>query len=424
MNVLAIGIVALATVIYAYWLYQTVIAVRALAPTVPFPRSAQTARFAIVVPAHDEEAVIGVLLESLAGQRYPIERVDTYVSCDRCTDRTAEIAAARGATVLTAPYNGSAGKSSNLAYALGEIPLHRYDAVAIFDADNVAHPEFLARMNDALAAEPSVPAFQGYLDVKNPRDSWVTTVYALSFWYANRFWQLARSRTRLAVVLGGTGQVIRTSVLAHSSGLESLTDDLELTCRIVLGGERVVYVPDAIAYDEKPKAVEASVTQRERWLRGHYWSFRRFAGALMRSFLRTGELRYLDLALHLTAPGRASVLYVGMFTGLAVALLAGVVFAPFLPAGHPLLTAWPLFAFAAIVQCLVVLVVAPSIHDRRLTLRYLPAIGPFLLYGLVWVPRVLTLPLARRAPRWVRTEHSRALTLADIERAERRRSGR
>src|SRR5690242_20568119 len=61
---------------------------------------ANTATFAILVPAHNEELLIGKTLSSLATLEYPTDRYAVHVIADNCTDRTAEIAQAAGAKVL------------------------------------------------------------------------------------------------------------------------------------------------------------------------------------------------------------------------------------------------------------------------------------------------------------------------------------
>ncbi|MCV5244906.1 glycosyltransferase, partial [Escherichia coli] len=91
---------------------------------------------------------------------------------------TAAVARAHGATVLERHDPQRRGKGWTLRWALGQIGLERYDAVAMLDADNLAHPEFLERMNDYLEAHPEAEAVQGYLDTKNPDDSWVTRAIA------------------------------------------------------------------------------------------------------------------------------------------------------------------------------------------------------------------------------------------------------
>ena len=92
-------------------------------------------------------------------------------------------------------------------------PLAFYDAIALFDADNLVHPEFLARMNDYLEAHEDAEVIQGYLETKNPDHSWLTRMYALAYWYANRFWQLARANWGLSATLGGTGPIYGRPVL-------------------------------------------------------------------------------------------------------------------------------------------------------------------------------------------------------------------
>ena len=56
-------------------------------------------KFAMIVAAHDEEIVIGNLIESMQKQNYPKELYDIYVIADNCTDKTAEIARSYDVTV-------------------------------------------------------------------------------------------------------------------------------------------------------------------------------------------------------------------------------------------------------------------------------------------------------------------------------------
>jgi cellulose synthase/poly-beta-1,6-N-acetylglucosamine synthase-like glycosyltransferase len=404
-----------AAVLYAYWLYQMVIAVRGLRTPAPPPRAVQVHRFAVLVPARDEERVIGHLLDSLAAQDYPQTAFEIYVACDGCTDATPRISADKNARVLQRDAGGPPGKTANLRWAISQILLENYDALVVFDADNVVHPMFLARMSDELAARQRDEAFQGYLDVKNPEDSWVTRVYALSFWYANRFWQLARENAGLSVNLGGTGEVLRVSLLRRLGwAWSSLTDDLELTCEIVLAGGRVRYVPGAIAYDEKPLDLRASRTQRARWLRGHYWAFRRYGRRLLALALQRRDGAAFDLVLHLTIPGRAAMSYATMFGGLFV-FAARTAIRPEWIREDALAWVWWLFAAAAVLQSTLVLIVAPSLHRQRLTLRYTRDFASFFWYGVRWLP-TLAGSVVRRAARdeWAPTEHGRAVPIGDL----------
>ncbi len=408
------------SLLYVYWLYQMVIAVRGFAYEPPPPRAAPRLRFAIVVSAHDEEVVVGHLVDSLVAQEYSRELFDVYVVADACTDGTEAVAEERGARVLA--WRGEPmGKTRNLGWAFKQIDLDRYDAIAIFDADNLAMPDWLARMNDFLAAHPQAEVVQGYLDSKNPDDSWVTRVYALQYWYLNRFWSLARSRWGLSVNVGGTGYVLRMRALRRLGwNMRSLTEDLELTCRVLLDGGRVHWNEAAVSYDEKPISQGASRRQRTRWLQGHYWLAVRYVPACLGVLLRARRFQYLDLLLHLLAPGRSAMSYAPMFVGLIVPA-ARIGLDPdgwYVGRSAVVWLAFPVFALA---QIALQLVVAPSLRHGRPTFRYLPDVASYFLYGLAWFPMVgRAIARSRDQSRWVKTPHTKSVALADVGRSEHR----
>src|SRR5882762_5953063 len=64
------------------------------------PVGEQLTRFAIVIPAHNEELFLPRLLASARNQDYPSERFDTIVVADNCTDSTADVARDHGDSVL------------------------------------------------------------------------------------------------------------------------------------------------------------------------------------------------------------------------------------------------------------------------------------------------------------------------------------
>jgi cellulose synthase/poly-beta-1,6-N-acetylglucosamine synthase-like glycosyltransferase len=111
-------------------------------------------RFAIAIPAHNEEAVIGETLRRLAQLDYPSDRCTIYVVADHCDDRTAERAAASGAMALVR----SEGPRGRKAYALQWFceqvfgPSAPYDALVVIDADSRLDINFLQAMSAALDA--------------------------------------------------------------------------------------------------------------------------------------------------------------------------------------------------------------------------------------------------------------------------------
>ena len=105
--------------------------------------------FAIIVAAHNEEMVIGQLVDNLHVLNYPDELYDIFVIADNCKDNTAKIAREAGATVYERFNDLDKGKGFAMEWMfdrLFQMP-KTYDAVITFDADNLVHPDFLTEMN-------------------------------------------------------------------------------------------------------------------------------------------------------------------------------------------------------------------------------------------------------------------------------------
>ena len=272
--------------------YQIIVSLRGFWNQKKMPPAKRYRRFAVLVPAHNEEAVLSPLLDSLACQNYPKNCYKVYVSCDNCTDGTAALARSKGAVALERFDDEHNGKTWNVRWALTQIPLDDYDALTMFDADNLAERNFLMAMNNYMELHPDAEAIQGVLDVKNPDDNWLTRSYAMAYWFTNRFWQLARGLWGLSCTLGGTGLVIRMATLERVGwNLQSLTEDLEMSTRLILSGSRVHWNDAAVIYDEKPQDMRISVRQRTRWMQGHYWVFWHYGRPALKSFLTTGRLQ-------------------------------------------------------------------------------------------------------------------------------------
>ena len=136
-----------------------------------YGRHPASTRFAVLVPARNEELVVGSLINTLLMQDYPPELYDIWVVPNQCTDHTALAARRFGAHVLecTVPVKS---KGEVLRFAWERLAHRGYDAVCVFDADNLADPQFLREMNNAYRAGARVA--QGFRDSKNPYDSVVS----------------------------------------------------------------------------------------------------------------------------------------------------------------------------------------------------------------------------------------------------------
>ena len=109
-----------------------------------------------------------------------------------------------------------------------------YDAMCVFDADNLVHPDFLARMNDAVCA--GHVAVQGFRDSKNPEQSAISGCYSICYWMLNRFYNSARSALGLSALVNGSGFTATAGLLRELGGWNTvtMTEDYEFSAQCAL----------------------------------------------------------------------------------------------------------------------------------------------------------------------------------------------
>lgn len=262
---------ALVWIVTIFWLYQFIVSICSLVKLKDKPiLEDKQNRFMAIIPAHNEESVIRNLVESLTKQDYPKELYDIYVIADNCTDKTAEIAKKAGAIVYERFDEEHKTKGHALKWFLNQkieedAP---YDAFCVFDADNIVDEKFLKNMNKKLCQGEDV--VQGYRDIKNPTDSWVSAGYAIFYWTMNRFYHLARYNLGLSPLINGTGFMVKFDVVKPNGwDTQTLTEDIEFSLKRIIAGKKLGWATDAIVYDEQPVGFKQSWSQRSRWTVGH-----------------------------------------------------------------------------------------------------------------------------------------------------------
>ena len=262
---------AMVWIITIYWVYQLIISLCSLIKVKDKPLvEDKEHRFMMIIPAHNEEKVVRDLVESLKNLDYRKDLYDIYVIADNCTDNTAQIAKEAGAIV----YERFDEKHKTKGYALQWFLQQKidedapYDAFCIFDADNIVDKNFLKAMNKKLNQGEDV--VQGYRDIKNPSDSWVTAGYAIFYWTMNRFYHLARYNLGLSPLINGTGFMVKFDVVKPEGWkTKTLTEDIEFSLKRIIAGKKLGWATDAIVYDEQPVGFKQSWSQRSRWTVGH-----------------------------------------------------------------------------------------------------------------------------------------------------------
>lgn len=240
---------------------------------VQIPAAAPKVRFAVIIPARNESAVIEENLRALRDADYPVELHKTYVIVESMQDPTVEICRAYPNTeIYLRRHFERAGKGPALDECLKSIfqTDEHFDAVLLLDADNVITPNFLRRMNDAFAA--GYDAACGKRNNKDWNASATSAASGLTFMVINTLQNKAKAARGMNVVFTGTGFYIRYDILKHLGGwpFVTMTEDYEFSTYALCNDISTTYVEDAIYYDEQPEGLWQSIVQRTRWVKGFF----------------------------------------------------------------------------------------------------------------------------------------------------------
>ena len=292
---------ALIWIVTIYWLYQFIISLCSFVKIKEKPlKEDKQHRFMTIIPAHNEEKVVVNLVESLKKLDYPKDLYDIYVIADNCTDKTAEVAIKAGAIVYERFDEAHKTKGHALQWFLAQkieedAP---YDAFCIFDADNIVDENFLKVMNKKLCQGEEV--VQGYKDIKNPSDSWVSAGYAIFYWTMHRFYHLARYNIGLSPLMNGTGFMVKFDVIKPQGwNTKTLTEDIEFSLKRIIEGKKLGWARDAIVYDEQPVGFKQSWTQRSRWTVGHMQCLKEYTKPLAEAVVKNKTVMNFDGLLYM-----------------------------------------------------------------------------------------------------------------------------
>ena len=237
----------------------------------------------VVVAARDEQAVIGRLVEGIARLRYPAEGLRLWVIDDASSDRTpqvlAELQQRHGfLQVLRREPDAGGGKSGALNLALQQL---QAPWMLVLDADADLQPDILERLLP-LAEQGGWGAVQLRKAVANPRANWLTRAQAMEM-ALDTVVQEGRLARGGVVELRGNGQLLRRTALEQAGGFneETVTDDLDLSFRLLLERQPVAVLWDPPVQEEAVLGWRALWRQRQRWAEGGLQRFFDYAPGLL-----------------------------------------------------------------------------------------------------------------------------------------------
>lgn len=253
-------------------------------------------RFAILIAARNEEAVLPHLLESIRAQDYPAELLTVYVVADNCSDATAQIARDHSARVFTRFNREKVGKG----YALHDLlefirqsgEMDSFDAFLVFDADNLLMPDYVRSINRLCA--DGYKAFCGYRNTKNFGTNWLTSGYGLIFLHDCVHMNRSRMALGGSCLVSGTGFGFTRQLIEQIGGWDffTLTEDTQFSFWCASHGVRIGYCQEAMLFDEQPTTFAQSWRQRTRWVQGSFQVAVRHGGDLVHGICMGGALGY------------------------------------------------------------------------------------------------------------------------------------
>lgn len=228
----------------------------------------------ILIPARNEAKVIRTLIAKLRELTYPADRMEMIVVDDGSDDGTGNIAEESAAAdprvrVLRIPPDQSGrGKGAALNKAL---KIARFEAIAVYDADNRPEPESLIRLCRELAGDNRLAAVTGMFRVYNKDRNLLTRFIHLESLAFQWIIQAGRWFLMKIAFLPGTNFVIWRKDLDAVGGWdeEALTEDCELTFRIYERRRLVKFLPTAVTWEQEPERLRTWIRQRTRWARGN-----------------------------------------------------------------------------------------------------------------------------------------------------------
>lgn len=253
----------------------------------------------VMIPAHDEEAVISNTVENILNMDYP--NFEVIVIDDRSSDNTASVikdleAKHEQVRALIREKDAFPGKSAVLNDAL---KIAQGEAILVFDADATVEPDFLNKLIPHL--EPAdVGAVQARKIIRNKDVNFLTRCQNNEYTF-DTYLQVSRDAIKGAVELRGNGELIKRQALEDIDGWNNytITDDLDMSTRLHIKGWDVRFCPDACVYEEGIVYVFPLFRQRRRWLEGTIRRYLEYFGAAMKSKKMSLRAR-LDMAVYIT----------------------------------------------------------------------------------------------------------------------------
>lgn len=329
----------------------------------------------VLVAAHNEEKVIANILSALMEARYPSDRMLVVPVNDRSTDNTRKIIDeyVEKFPGRIRPFHRTEGKGGKAAALKDAMEFVETEVIIIFDADYIPGAGLIKQLT-APFFDPEVGGVMGRVVPLNVGTNLLTRLLDLERAGGYQVDQQARMNLRLVPQHGGTVAGVRRSALKEIGGWNdnTLTEDTDLTFRLLLHGWTTVYQNRAECYEEVPETWQVRIKQIMRWAKGHNQAMVNYGLTLLFGKHRATLRERIDGALLLGVYIMGPITLLGWVLALAV-FYQGI--AQF----HGIIALLSLTAYAAIGNLAAFFEIAAAVrldgNRRRVCLL------PFLVFG-------------------------------------------
>ena len=273
-------------------------------------------KIAVLIPGYKEDEVIIEVANSALLQDYPSNLYDVIVIADSFLEETLQELSALPIKLIEVSFDKST-KSKALNKAMASLT-ENYEIAVILDADNLMARDFLEKINATF--EQGFIAVQGHRTAKNTNNSWAI-LDAVSEEINNHIFRKGHIALGLSSAIIGSGMAFNydyfKSLMSTVTAVGGFDKEIEL--KMLKAGHKIIYLDDALVYDEKIQKADVFGNQRRRWLSAQLHYFRKDFFNALKDLLIKGNIDYFDKAIQFIQPPRILLLGgVVIFGGLFV----------------------------------------------------------------------------------------------------------
>lgn len=235
--------ISVGLIVYTYALFPVLVFLRGLWWRRPYESAAITPRVSLIIAAYNEAKTIEKKLENCLKLDYPHEQLEILIASDGSNDGTDDIVrpyADRGIRLLSLPRQGKAGAlNSAVALSTGEI-------LVFSDANSMYASDAMQALTRPFA-DPEVGGVAGNQVYLKENQNTGADAGEHSYWNFDRKLKQSQSTAGNAISATGAIYAIRRSLFRPVA--VGVTDDFAISTDVIVQGKRLVFAPDAIAYE-------------------------------------------------------------------------------------------------------------------------------------------------------------------------------